>query len=622
MYFKNITKYVSLLLVFVLLLPFAFSCAPKNSEDENNDIDSTEEGKELSEFEATPQTFTLKYINAEHGKLQGTLEQTVKAGGKGTIVRAVPDKGYVFAGWTDNVKNSSRRDENVWSNVEASPIFVDEDTLYTVTYETRMNGKVIDSAVEKATAKKSVSYEAPDAPFAYIHTKWNDGKQGTQRVDNVASDGETYVIEIKPYSLDGVPSIQIFTEDGQGITSRVESKNCTVTLSNTDEKYCFENLSAQVRGRGNSSWNYPKKSIRLKFDSKRSMLGSPYSAKTWILISNYGDKSLLRNMIAYDMSERFSGLDYTVMHEFIDVYLDGEYYGLFMLTDKIDVGEGRVDIDETIHTDPAKTAYIIEIGAANPDTPGTKGMDCFSTERDPNRTYYINYPDTDDPAYDPDVHLAYIEDYINQCLAALSEKNWEKICNLIDVDSFVDYYLLQELFLNKDAFWRSVHFYKEPGGKLHAGPVWDFDQGVGNANDLYGGGVHDVRPDTDFGYVNESHKKTAGSPWVACVSTWNRRLLRNEEFLSLLRTRLKETGPIIADVLKAAETDDSNPNSYYARYNKAMNRNFLRWQIMGQGVWPNTPALVRLKTVKEQIDYMREWIFERYDVLCEYYGVP
>ena len=620
MHLKNITKYISLLLVLVMLVPFVFACGDSATGGEGN-LDDAEDGNELSEFEATPKTYTLTYRDSEHGEIKGELEQTVKEGEAGSTVRAVADKGYVFAGWSDGVKLSTRQDEEVRGNVDVTPKFVKATSKYTVKYETRMNGKVIDSAEMKSTAAKSVSYQAPNAPFAYIHSKWSDGKSGVSRIDNVCSDGETFVIEIKAHSLDGVPSLEIFTEDGEGITSRVESKNCTVTLSNTDEKDCFENISAQVRGRGNSSWQYPKKSIRLKFDSKRSMLGSAYRAKTWILISNYGDKSLLRNMIAYDMSEKMSGFEYTVSHEFIDVYINNEYYGLFMLTDKIAVGEGRLELDETVYAEPEKNAYIIEIGAANPDTPGNKGVDCFSTERDPNRTYYINYPETDDPAYDPDVHLAYIEDYINQCLAALSEQNWTKICKLIDVSSFVDYYLLQELFLNKDAFWRSVHFYKKPNGKLYAGPVWDFDQGVGNANDLYGGGVYDVRPDTDFDYVNSSHKKTAGSPWVACVSTWNRRLLRNEEFVSLLQKRLRECGPILKEVLKKAETGSDYPDSYYSLYHRAMDRNFAQWQIMGHSIWPNTPAIVEIKTVSGQIDYMREWLLERYYVLCKHYGV-
>ena len=622
MHLKNITKYISLLLVLVMLVPFVFSCGGDKTEGET---DTAEEGKELSGFEVEPKTYTLIYRNAEHGKLQGTLEQTVKAGETGTIVRAVPDGGYVFAGWTDSVKVSSRKEENVQCNVDVSPIFVSEDTLYSVKYVTRMNGKIIDSKVKKAVAKKSVSYEAPDAPFAYTYTKWNDGKQGASRVDSVASDGETYVIEIKPHSLNGVPTLEIVTEDGEGITDRINYKGCTVTLSNTDESDCFENVSAQIRGRGNSSWMYPKKSFKLKFESKRSMLGSAHRAKSWIFISNYGDKSLLRNMIAYDMSEKMSGLDYTVMHEFIDVYLNGEYHGTYMLTDKIDVGEGRVDIEKTVSTDPEKTSYILEIGGSTEEDRNAglvvEGVDYFTTTRDTKRAYYISYPDTDDPEYDPDVHLAYIEDYVNQCLQALSEEDWDKICSLIDIDSFLDYYIIQELFLNKDAFWRSVHFYKEPGGKLHAGPIWDFDQGVGNANDLYGGGVYDVRPDTDFGYVHSDHKKTEGSPWVACVSTWYRRLLRNEEFVALLRTRLKECGPILKEVLVMLQTDSSNPNSYYNLYSRAMERNFSYWKIMGISVWPNTPALVEINTVKGQIDYMREWLLERYDVLCEHYGV-
>ena len=74
-------------------------------------------------------------------------------------------------------------------------------------------------------------------------------------------------------------------------------------------------------------------------------------------------------------------------------------------------------------------------------------------------------------------------------------------------------------------------------------------------------------------------------------------------------------------VLERAVTDGSNPNSYYSLYKNAMERNFERWQIMGVRVWPNTQYIANIKTVKGQIDYMREWMLERYDVLCDFYDV-
>ena len=235
------------------------------------------------------------------------------------------------------------------------------------------------------------------------------------------------------------------------------------------------------------------------------------------------------------------------------------------------------------------------------------------------KNFCLKYPSTGDEGYVPEIHLAYIEQYVESCLDALSKQNWDLICELIDIDSFIDHYIVQEVFANKDAFWCSVYFYKVPNGKLYAGPVWDFDQGAGCVPDYFGSGLSDVRPNADINYSNSSVNKSAGVPWVASVNTWYRRLFRNEEFLEIFRARLKETGPILMKVLEMA--DPANPNGYYALYGEAMNRNFKRWNIMGTAFFPSTPAIQKIMTVEGQMNYMREWLVERYYVLCDYYEV-
>jgi hypothetical protein len=442
--------------------------------------------------------------------------------------------------------------------------------------------------------------------------------------------------EYLPLSL-GVPSLSIITEDRQGIAEHPAGeninikpvKNCTVSLYNFDADQCFENLSARIRGRGKSSWqsqDHKKRGFKLKFDEQLRMLGSSYKSKNWNFISNHGDKSFLRNMIAYDMSEAFDGLDYTPMHKFIDVYIDGEYYGFFMMCDDLDVGKGRIEYDKTVYSDPSKTAFFVERGANHTD-PTQPCYNCVTINKSGNdkyRTYCVKFPDEDDLGEYRETHLAYIRDYLYQCLYTMGNDNpstnkWEETCALIDVDSFIDHYIIQELFLNKDAFWCSIFFYKEPNGKLHAGPVWDFDQGAGSVSDLYGAGIQDVRPDADFNYTNSEVYKTAGKPWVADVNSWYRRLMRMPQFVELLKARLVELGPTIMEILETA--DPENPDGYYATYGASMERNFERWNIMGKGIWPSSPAITKITTVTGQMDYMMEWLEERYFVLCEYYGV-
>ena len=615
-------KMISVILGLLMLLSSCSQTAQNEIEKMTEDIktqENSDSDNSLEELTTALELHRVEYKSAKNGRIVGETEQMVKDGEDAAEVKAVAEDGYVFAGWSDGVKTKARQDKDVRQNISVSPVFLSINGTYTVKYAVSKGGRIVDTVEKQAKVTAEVSYTAPDAPFAYTHGKWSDGVEGKTRVDDVCSHGQTLIMKLEPLSL-GVPTIEINTIDGEGVTDRVNYKSCSVTVSNTAEKDCFENLKAQIRGRGNSSWNYPKKGFRLKFDEKVEMLDAGHKAKSWIFISNYGDKSLIRNMIAYDMSAALSGLDYTVMHKFIDVYLDGEYYGLFMVTDKIDVSKGRLDLDKNIYTDPEKMTYILEIGATNDDNKSdkVKNFDYFSAS---DGSYYINYPETDDPQYNASVHLTYIRDYVDDCLKALSDENWNEICTLMDIDSFIDHYIIQEMYANKDGFWRSVYFYKEPNGKLFAGPVWDLDQGAGNVNGCYAEGAHETFPDTDFEYESSRYHKELGKPWIACASTWYRRLLRNEEFVERLRVRLAEVGPILMNVLEKAKTDESNQFSYYALYSMAMERNFERWKIMGVNVWPNTPAIVDIKTVKGQIDYMREWLIERYDVLCEHYGV-
>ena len=638
---KMLTKRIIALLMATLILLLACACneAPAKeteSADATGDVTEkptekptepvekpTEPGEDnnggLEEAVPEDKYYKVIYGAAANGKIEGDQAQTVKRGEAAEAVTAVADVGYAFVKWSDGYLKATRNDNAVYEDITVSPIFVSLDYEFTVTYQICSNGVLREEFVKTAKASETVEFTPPSLPLAYAFGEWSDGMVTPDRMDGVSADGETFVLNYEPLALNNVPTIEIDTADGGGVTSKYDYKVCSVSVSNAPDGENFEGVSALIRGRGNSSWSYPKKGFKLKFDKKQSMLGSDYEVKNWVFISNYGDKSLIRNMIGYDMSAAMSGLEFTVMHEFIDVYLDGEYYGLFMMCDRIDEKEGRLGLDAPISEDPAEMGYIIEIGMT--DRQGT-GKDSFSASRDKNRSYSVSFPDPDDPNFKADVHLEYIKNYVDKCLAALSAQDWDKICELIDVDSFIDYYIIQELYMNKDCFWRSVHFYKKPGGKLYAGPLWDMDQGLGNVTDLFGTANKETTPTTDLTFEDSTYNKSMGTLWIASANTWYRRLVRNEEFIELLIQRLYECGPIVMDIAKKAETDGTNPDSYYAKYAQAMERNFERWKIMGTRVWPNTQHIANIKTVKGQIDYMHDWLIERYFVICDYYGVP
>ena len=283
--------------------------------------------------------------------------------------------------------------------------------------------------------------------------------------------------------------------------------------------------------------------------------------------------------------------------------------GVYLLCDQIQTGDGRVDIDEMLSGDP-DTGYLIEVDNRAKDE-GTLGVDYFAAAD--GKTYTLKTPETDDPNYDPEIYLSYIENYVNQCIAVMDSKDWNEICKYIDVDSFVDTYLVQELFCNIDCHSFSFYFYKEKGGKLYAGPIWDFDLSAGNNN--YGiGNEQESRPDQDI--INE------GELWAASKNKWYKSLLECDEFVTLVKEKLVEYKPLFWQVIDLTETDSKNQTSYYSMYSQAMERNFERWDIMGKYVWPNPEVLVSTNnTLKLQLSYLNSWLHSRYGTVCKYYGV-
>lgn len=607
---NRIFKLLCLLLILSFLL--CICACGEDVETPDTDLTETDEEKEsessaLSEATTEPEKYSVRYLETEGGKIIGKLEQTVKEGKNGSRVEAIADEGYVFVAWSDGLTRTFRRDGPISEDLELYPIFELDSNYFAVKYVLTRGSMTILNETKIAKRGETVECKLPEPPFAYEFLGWSDGASTTERVDNEESNGITYYAAYKPIYLD-TPIISIDTEDGGGVTSKVDYKGCTVTLENADESYCFENVAAEIRGRGNSSWDMEKKSYRIKFTEKRSMFGSDYEAKSWTLIANYCDKSLSRNALAYEMAQRMSGLDFSSMNEFVELYLNGEYMGVYLLCDQIQVGEGRVDIGESFYDDPAQMGFLIELDArANEE--GKEGYDYVKL--DYGLPYLIKSPSSSDPAYDPDVHLKYVTEYLSSCLDALSEQDWDKICELIDIDSFVDMYIVNEMFANLDHYQFSVYFYKAPNGKLYAGPVWDFDISSGNVDYGYAEGSAESGPRQDLIY--------SGKLWIADRHTWYRRLLRNEEFVELLRERLVDYKDEILSV--AALADTKTTDGYYAKYGKAIERNFEKWKIMGVYLWPNPQVIVDITTAEGQMNYLADWLRERYDVLCEVYGI-
>lgn len=240
-----------------------------------------------------------------------------------------------------------------------------------------------------------------------------------------------------------------------------------------------------IKGRGNYSWNNGKKKpYKIKLKNKENLFGMG-SNKHWVLIANDEDFTLLKNKIVLYLADKI-GMKYVSKSVFVDVVMNGSYLGNYLLTEQIRVGKTRVDIDDIEESkegdpDTLTGGYLINKDE-NKAAKVTDEDNCFFTER---AFYEIVSPGIE---YTTKERKDYITDYVQRAEDAVYAENFqnskgERYSDLMDTESFVDYFLIQLFTSNLDAFRNSTYFYKERGGKLYWGPVWDFDfsmQGLWN----------------------------------------------------------------------------------------------------------------------------------------------
>ena len=271
------------------------------------------------------------------------------------------------------------------------------------------------------------------------------------------------------YQITNLPTVSIHTLNGEIPYDKVHQIVSQLTII-SDNGTRLLSEPGTTRERGNASRGFPKKPYRIKFDKKQHVLDAPAKAKKWTLINNYGDKTLMRNLLAFELSRKL-GMPYTPFGAAVDVMLNGEYKGCYQLCDQVQIHKNRVNITEMTTSDNDGVAltggYFLEIDAyANQEKSwfrSTKGnpVTIKSPEEDSITTQQKNY----------------IKDYFNKM-----ESQWE---TYLERNTFLRHFLVGELSGNTDTYW-SVFMYKErDDDQVYTGPVWDFDLAFDNDTRTY-----------------------------------------------------------------------------------------------------------------------------------------
>ena len=376
------------------------------------------------------------------------------------------------------------------------------------------------------------------------------------------------------YQLTNLPTVVINTKGAEEITSKENEIPSVVYIVAEGGKNLLATKKTGVRGRGNASWNFPKKPYRLKFDEKQKLLDAPAKAKKWTLINNYGDKTLMRNMIAFEISRRL-GMAYTPYCHPVDVVLNGEYRGCYQLCDQIEVNKNRVNITEMEPEDvtlPALSGgYLIEIDAYA----SGEASHFYSTRGTP---VTIKSPDDDDIVV---AQSRYITDYFNLLENAVFSTGFYDLDQgyrkYLDLDSFLKHFIVGELSGNTDTYW-SVYMTKDrESDKFFTGPVWDFDIAFDNDQRTYPVDQH-----MDFIYA------TVGSVASGTIREMVNAIVKND---NAARQRLIELWEIARTQQGIDETSMLEYIDQTARLlDESQKLNFLRWDILSQRVHENPQA--------------------------------
>ncbi len=371
--------------------------------------------------------------------------------------------------------------------------------------------------------------------------------------------------------------------------------------------------------RGSSSQMFPKKQYAVETrdtagnDASVSLLGLPEESD-WVLSAPYNDKSLMRDVLIYRLARSVG--KYASRAKYCELVLNREYMGVYILLEKIKRNKNRVNISKLTPADTVGDAltggYIIKVDKIEgQDTQGWYSRFPPYLYAWQKTLYQYHYPKQEDIVQP---QRAYIQSFVDGFETTILSPDYADSSlgypRLIDIGSFVDVLLLNELGKNVDAYRLSAFMYKDKdskGGKLVMGPIWDFNHAFGNS-DYYDASLI---PGLQLTYLTTNSSFLRSDQFA--VPFWWKRLFDEPKFKDQCKQRWNELRKDQWSLTRI----NSIVDSVTALLDEARLRNFARWPVLGKYVWPNYFVG---QTYQQEIDYLRQWIKDRVGWLDEQWG--
>jgi hypothetical protein len=388
----------------------------------------------------------------------------------------------------------------------------------------------------------------------------------------------------------GLPTLYINTNNSK-ITKKEYVEDCSFKLIDKEfGEVEYENL--KIKGRGNSTWGMPKSSYTLKLKKKKSLLGMPKDKK-WVLVANYIDTSLLRNYYVSHISNKyFDNMEWNPTFNSVDLVLDSKYLGTYILGEKIKISDGRVNIqDMSDIKDDINNDGLVDINDGGFIVEINERMDEDYNFRTTKKVAF-SLSDPDDKEDVSEDMFNYVKNIVQKAEDALFSDSFmdedEGYSKYIDVDSVIDWYIVNEFTKNIDAaFYSSVYMYYNPiDQKIYMGPNWDYDLSSGNTN-----------------YSNCDDYKS----YHIKNTKWFARMFEDPTFVAKVQSRWKEIQKDLKTSVDQEIQNEANDIEVSATCN------FLKWPVLGSYIFHNDPGYAKRKTYQSEVDYFVTWLDNRYD---------
>ncbi len=336
-----------------------------------------------------------------------------------------------------------------------------------------------------------------------------------------------------------------------------------------------------IRTRGHSTRFMPKRPYRIRFDQNTSIFGMK-AAKNYILLANYLDRSLVRNSLVAYMSQFFDTTLYPLDYRFVDLVINQEYRGQYLLIERVEFQKNRLDIEPNLTLDDA--GFMVELDfQVYVQNQGNENLEWFKMNDKP---YVIKEPNPLTTQGYQFRHTRYMNDYFHATRTALIQKT--NVADYIDIENWIDYFMIQEISKNVDVGWGSVYMVKPSGEKLKHMPLWDFDLAFGNADYV------DYNPEGHWGWAD--YEKNELFTLLMGVTA-----IRNRFKAKLIEFE-RDVLPLILAWLTANES----------RLMILSEENFNLWPMDTCEGWCPIPEPLRgLTSIAQQFDYLRDFLTQR-----------